>query len=231
MKTEYKYFIPRAISSFILANLKNFIISDPYSGEGGSYRVSSVYLETLNMTSYLDKLNGLSKRLKLRVRWYPSGTHLFNTLELKYKIYDKLVKKRFPVDTNTLKKILLNDHEQTGKDCSDGIQKFILLKKANAMYPFIRIDYIRRAYVGKVDKNVRITFDQDIRCCRYVDFQSLPTIPSLPSRSVIMEIKSHGYFPTWLTYIIKKYGLQRAAISKYVSSVQRLAYNSSLLIK
>jgi len=88
------------------------------------------------------------------------------------------------------------------------------------------------ALFAKTDQAVRITIDSDVLCDRFqgnIDFT--PGIPVLPLHKNILEIKTPGYFPDWLRYIIKKYRLKRESISKYALSVQSMAVNSSMAIK
>ena len=106
------------------------------------------------------------------------------------------------------------------------------LIRVGCFHFFVIINYKRMALFAKTDQAVRITIDSDVFCDRFQgDIDITPNISVLPMHKNILEIKTPGYFPDWLRYIIKKYGLKREAISKYALSVQSLAVNSSMAIK
>ena len=106
------------------------------------------------------------------------------------------------------------------------------LTKVGCFHLFIIVNYRRIALFSKIDQAVRITIDSDVFCDRFQgNIDVTPNISVFPMHKNILEIKTPGYFPDWLRYIIKKYGLKREAISKYALSVQSLAVNSSMAIK
>lgn len=232
-REEYKYFISPVHYSYFLNDLKKFTVFDGSTiNDDGFYHVASIYFENNSLNSYFDKLNGIAKRVKLRLRYYPLSKVKDYKIELKYKFFDKIVKKR----TNIKKALLSSIFEKnsTIKDLEqkdEVLLKFLNFKKINNFFPFIRIDYNRIALIGRVDKNVRITIDQNIKCCRFTgDLSKISNISVFSPGASILEIKTSGYFPFWLTYLVKKYSFKKNAISKYVHSVQKLAVNSSLNI-
>lgn len=231
-REEYKYYVPITIYPHLAEDLKKFTVKDGFAkSKEGFYKVSSIYFENMKMRSYFDKIDGQAKRIKLRSRYYPesrTGTH---NMEFKYKIYDKSIKRKTSINQETLEQILSNKLSElnTNEPFLSDLVKFI---KTNHFLPFIRIDYKRRALYGKNDKNIRITFDTEVKGSRYIkNCTSEPYIPALPGGSMILEIKTPNYFPFWLTTIIKKYSLKKSAISKYTLATQNLAINSSLYVK
>jgi len=229
-RDEYKYMIPLGLYRHLREDIMAFVIPDPHmSPTENHYCVSSTYFENSELQSYLTKINGLAKRYKLRIRTYPTDRGGTTSLEIKYKLYDKCLKQKTTVDKNAQLKLLSNfNNPFSGVKTDPILDRFLKYIRLHNFIPFIQIDYYRAAFYGRRDKKVRITFDSDIRCMRYQQNIPLsPYIPVLPN-SRIMEIKTAGYFPYWLTYCIKKYGLKRTAASKYAYSVQRLAINSSL---
>lgn len=122
---------------------------------------------------------------------------------------------------------------KAGKKIKDPVLlHFFESKKVNNLQPFIRIDYTRKAFLATNDQDVRITFDYNVKCCRFNgNLKTEPHIPVLPPDLGVLEIKTPNYFPFWLSFIIKKYSLKRTAISKYALGVQNLALNSSLIVE
>lgn len=234
IREEYKYHVPITVYPHLVEDLKKFTKMDSYADNaGGFYQVASIYFENMEMKSYCDKIDGLAKRTKLRLRYYPLNLNSEFSVEFKYKILDRCLKRKANINHDLWIKILYDDFTDLQQFENEPILlDFLKFKKAYHFWPFIKIDYKRKALSGKNDKNTRITFDYDVKCSRFLkDASCEPYIPALPSGTIILEIKTPNYFPFWLTSIIKKYSLKKSAISKYALSVQNLAINSSLSIK
>ena len=234
-RTEYKYYLPFHRRAHFLADLRKFTTPDQHAtGRNLSYEVVSIYFDNLELKSYHEKLSGDPRKVKLRVRFYPplDNTGSVN-IELKYKMLDNTIKKRTKIAYESFLDTLQSDFAKLDFDGQDPvISSLACLIRADTFYPFIRVDYRRSAFYARNDHNVRITIDSEVLCNRWLGGMNImPHIPVLPAGVEVLEIKSPNYFPFWLTYIIQKYALSRAAISKYALSVQNLAVNSSLFVK
>jgi SPX domain protein involved in polyphosphate accumulation len=230
-RNEYKYFVPITKYAHLLKDIKLFAVADDNAtNKDGFYTVSSIYFENLQLRSYFDKLDGLARRYKLRLRFYSMENKDEINFELKCKIFNKCIKKKTKFKSQLLPMIL---EENCLEEIKDPILlDFINVKKANGLFPFIRIDYKRKPFFDKNDSNTRITFDYDVNCCRYEeDIDKLPWIPVVPHGNIILEIKTRECFPFWLPYLVKKYSLKKIPISKYLLAVQNVSLNSSLSIK
>jgi len=216
-----------------MQDLKMFTTFDSHlSTKQLYYPVSSIYFENAKLQAYVTKIDGLAKRYKLRIRSYYSQEHVVHMLEIKYKLYDKCLKERMMINPACKEKLILGKQLNSLELLNNPVlEHAVRYQYLSQLVPFIQIDYNRKALFGIRDKQIRITIDFDIKCVRYhVHTNVKPYIPVL-SGAVILEIKTRGYFPYWLTCLVHKYGLKRAAISKYVLSVQRIAMNSSLCVQ
>lgn len=231
-RAEYKYFVPLILFPYIFSDIKKFTNTDKHSlNSNGYYTVSSIYFENEKKQFYLDKVDGLAERIKFRLRFYLDIADEFYFVELKSKLYDRYLKRRIITTINNHFRLVSHPAKNEVLLEDEILRRFSYYKKFYNFIPFIRINYQRYALYDKINNNVRITFDQNIKCCRYWEGQNqIPYIPTLPSDIVVMEVKTKNVFPYWLLYIIKKYSLRRSAISKYVYSVQRLTYNSTFSI-
>ena len=213
--------------------MDNFVELDKHvTKQNRFYPVYSLYFEDFGLSSYHDKLAGQINRLKMRLRFYDLDTSsgLIKT-ELKYKFSDLYLKRQSALDHNLFQKLINKKIFPLDTIKNPETKRFLMIAKYNNFRPFIRIDYERQALYAKNDKNVRITFDKNVKCSRVTTGNLKPfNIRVLPLGTIILEIKTPNYFPYWLTYIIKKYNLKRVAISKYTLAVQNLATNSSLCI-
>ena len=235
-RIEYKYYVPLEIRSFLLKDLQSFTYQDENSckNKDGAYEVSSIYMDNYNLSSYRDKITGKNIRQKVRFRFYPplkEDSYFF--IELKNRGANKINKVKSKISFSLFMEVVKrNSNALKIKDPDPILSHVARLAKVGCFHLFILINYKRIARFAKLDPAVRITIDSNVYCNRFQENIGLkPHIPVVPQRWSILEIKTPGYFPDWMRYIIKKYGLKREAISKYALSVQSLAVNSSMVLK
>ncbi len=72
MRLEYKYIVPSNKLESLRNALLPFVQYDPYSNIRGDkqYTVKSIYLDSRNLKDYRDKIDGVYKRKKVRIRGY-----------------------------------------------------------------------------------------------------------------------------------------------------------------
>lgn len=224
LRIEYKYFIPHSKSSQLLNDLNQFCRPDRH-GKGGSggYKVASIYLDQFNMRGYHQKIEGQNLRTKVRLRFYPSDKTRNSYLEFKQKIFDRIDKqKTFAGDYS----VFFNTAVPKEED-NDLILNMEALKRYTGLKPVVRVDYMRNALFSKTDSTVRVTLDTNVVCARFKGDHSQPHIKVFPAGLDVLEIKSPGHMPYYLSRVIDKYRLQRSAISKYASAIQSISTNSS----
>ena len=221
-REEYKYYIPLRFYPRLMEDLGMFKkMDDNAKVAGDGYHVTSIYFESIELKAYFDKIEGQANREKLRLRHYSTDRKGPLNVELKCKRGNKCIKKKVKVNQDEWDKILRGNYV--------GIELF---RGINHMHPFVRVDYKRKAFFAKNDRNIRITVDYNVRCARFIKgLLRKSYIPAIPPGAIILEIKTPNYFPFWLTAIIKKYSLKKGAISKYTLAVQSLAVNSALSVK
>lgn len=233
IRREHKFLLDQHLLLPLLTDLAPFVVDDDHNLENCRYyKVASVYFDNHELRNYFDKLNGVARRLKTRIRFYPSPYDSNRTYftEFKYKLGELLVKHKTQIDEDAIRHLFSGDYPNFFNNENRILASFAKHLYTNNLFPFVRIDYIRQAFLNKYGYPLRITIDRQVRCCRYrKDFyEHLPHIPAIPDNLNILEIKTEGIYPFWLVAILQKYGLKRGAVSKYVYSVQALARNSSL---
>jgi hypothetical protein len=89
------------------------------------------------------------------------------------------------------------------------------------------LSYQREAYFPEENSGLRITFDEEILARQ--DGLSLREEPGgqplLPSELTLMEIKTPGGLPLWLTHALTRYGVQKTSFSKYGTAYQTQILN------
>ena len=62
--------------------LKGFLRRDRHSGEEGVYRISSLYYDSLDLSCYRNKIDGIKYRRKLRLRVYEDSNMEYGFVEI-----------------------------------------------------------------------------------------------------------------------------------------------------
>jgi SPX domain protein involved in polyphosphate accumulation len=88
--------------------------------------------------------------------------------------------------------------------------------------PVVQVRYVREAYEGLLDNNIRITFDRELSY--KVSERAEVSLNGehwhhYPMTGVILEIKFTEFYPPWLSSIVKCLELHQQSISKYTRSV------------
>ena len=160
------------------------------------------------------------------------------------KKYDKVVYKRRISSTESQ---ALNIFEESA---SDGIKDSQVKKEieyARDYYkdlaPRVLLSYERDAYYSTDDPNFRVTFDSNV-LWRDTDVNLHTGIygnPILPKGYVLMELKTAGGLPLWMTRILSEEKIYKTSFSKYGTAyktilardgkVRQFAYNYKLGMK
>lgn len=90
------------------------------------------------------------------------------------------------------------------------------------LQPKMFVSYEREAYVSQVDGYFRVTFDRNIlfrQEALSLDAQVWGA-PLLPEGTVLMELKTPGGIPLWMTEFLTKNRIFKTAFSKYGTAYQ-----------
>jgi SPX domain protein involved in polyphosphate accumulation len=227
-RQEIKYLVPIKKLPVLKRALEPYTIYDKYSAKrpDNNYTVRSIYFDTLRLDFYHDKIAGLKRRKKLRVRGYDEGSEesiIF--LEIKRKNSQIVSKSRAPIHFKNLTEIIdtgkIGKFKDTLNILENGVQdasNFMYHIYRSNLKPTIKVIYEREAYYYRFSKDFRITLDKNLRSSLVIEPDSLydevGIIYSLPE-FVILEIKIPGELPQWLRDIIAILKLRQQSVSKY----------------
>lgn len=213
---EIKIYLSYAEYLILRPRLTAAMTADCHMTDPGGYQISSLYFDDMYDTAYYEKLDGVSRRSKYRIRIYKQSLNKIH-LEKKEKINNRILKTSIAIDLecyNRLKmgdcSLLLNRTEELAQEVAAKIQSQLLR-------PVIIVDYLREAYTHPLS-NVRITFDKEVSAGLYsFDFLSedLRYFNVFPNKEVILEVKYDQYIPTYISRMIQSAGAPQA-LSKYV---------------
>jgi len=227
-RLEYKYLVSKDAVPRLRKMLQPYVYSDQYSDQNADkqYTVRSLYYDTIHLDFYHDKIAGLKKRIKLRIRGYDElQPESITFLEIKRKNGPVISKSRAPVPYAELVKFINNGDAESSQAFLDRFQNghnearqfFFHLYKSN-LKPTIKIIYEREAFYYKFSQKLRITIDKNLRSSLILNpeflYEEQNVVYSMPRYS-ILEIKIFGDIPFWLQHIIAELQLRHQAISKY----------------
>ena len=232
LKYEYKYLVPMELLPKLRDQVKSFLSQDDNMKFGGSegYTVRSIYFDTPDYRYFHEKIEGLAIRKKVRFRGYNE----FNPknpvyLEIKRKNGKKLRKNRSIVLFSHLNNFFrtCNCDKYVQRDCGlkhpiEDSKRFLFHIHRYSLLPLVLVIYEREAFYGKFDKQLRITFDKNIRSSinpSITDLYEERNIKYSVPNHFVFEVKFYEIFPSWLSSIIRTMELKLDAFSKFSTCV------------
>lgn len=213
---EWKHEINKADYFELCARLSAVAYPDK-NGINGRYNVHSLYFDDLSDTALMEKINGVSRREKFRIRYYDFNTSVIN-LEKKSKLDKLCVKDSEQLSEVQVKNILRGDINWMIKSEKPLIREFYLKIKNKGLRPKTIVDYTRDAFTFPAG-NVRVTLDYNIRTgLGSTDFlnQNGVTIPA-GNPVVILEVKWDDFLPDIIRDAVQLKGRRVSAFSKYAA--------------
>lgn len=231
---ECKFLIDEDIYKKIQDKLLEYMELDEYNKTHEFYTISNIYYDTPD--SYLIR-NSLSKPVykeKLRLRSYgvPKNDD---------KVYLEIKKKFCGVVNKRRTKLKLNeayDFIRTGKkpELKKYMNKQVLneieyILKIYSLEPKLYLAYDRKAMFGKESRDLRITFDTNIRTRRYdLKLESGDYGENLlQSGKWLMEVKAEKNIPLWLSKLLSEYRIFKTSFSKYGKEYERMLLRNRIL--
>ena len=98
------------------------------------------------------------------------------------------------------------------------------------LHPVVFLSYEREAYYSLCGDDFRITFDENIKCREdelFID-SDIFGIPVLDKDTILLEIKTSGAIPLWMTKFLTINKIYRTSFSKYGSVYQNIILKREL---
>jgi len=223
---EFKYIIKKNVSEAIQNEVKNFTKIDSYASNKSKYLVRSLYFDNNLFTNFHEKVDGIKKRYKFRIRTYTDHDD-FNTplfLEMKGRNNLRTYKVRTKINKNDLnlfykqKNLLDLKHKYLNNKL---IEQYIFDSYKKKIIPKVLIDYNRLPLINKNGLYFRLTFDSNIKACSSNNiFNSTNSWKACIPGNDILEVKFDFTIPPWFHRIIQSYQLKRISVSKFVLGIE-----------
>lgn len=213
---ELKYIISLREYHLLKPLLENVMILDENSIEDCKYSVRSMYFDTLDDLDYKDKMYGIEKRKKVRIRIYNLDDSLIK-IEIKSKRNNLMCKEIMKTDRALLDNIINNQYNKFLDIDNEMSKKLYLYFSLNKVDPKVIIEYQREAYYYPFS-NIRVNFDMNIKANFYnknIFDNNLNFIPIADNNSIVLELKFREFVPTWLKDILSSIKMNRSTFSKY----------------
>lgn len=222
---ENKYLINSLQIEELKHRLAPVVKLDPILGERKFYSIRSLYFDDNHDTCLNQVLNGLSKRVKYRIRFY-NFNEKYIVLEKKYKINNMTRKVSCEITKEQALDIINNCNLNVSKKNPRLLNEFYLKIRSDGFSPKIIIDYDRIPFVYDAG-TVRITIDHNLSFSYDIKGffnKDIMRIPLMDTGYSILEVKYNGFMPDFIRYCIQIKGLELSSYSKYKNG--RLALKS-----
>lgn len=197
----------------IRQRLRAVAYPDPHAIDG-KYLIRSLYFDNLYDKALMEKVNGLSRREKFRIRYYNGDTSVIH-LEKKSKI-DRLGNKQSASLTKEEAQSIVDGNIDWMAESKYPVVKELYSKmKIQGLAPKTIVDYTREPFIFPAG-NVRVTLDYNIRSGMYcTDFLNPDCVTVPVSESIILEVKWDGFLPDIIRDAIALEDRREGAFSKY----------------
>ena len=211
---EWKHEINQADLFVLRQRLRAVTTPDPHAVDG-KYLIRSLYFDNAADKALREKLDGVSRREKFRIRYYNADTSLIH-LEKKSKIGGLGKKQSADLTAVQAQDIVKGSLDWMAGSAEELIYELYVKMRTQGLRPKTIVDYTREPFIFGPG-NVRVTLDYNIRtgssCSDFLN-PDCPTIPA-GEAPIILEVKWDSYLPDIIRDAVRLPGRRVTAFSKY----------------
>ena len=215
LRHEWKHLISPPEDQVLSGRLRRLFPHDRHAGPDGSYRVTSLYFDTPYDTALREKLDGVDRREKFRLRYYGELPG-FLKLEKKFKVDGLCGKRSARLTLEEAERLLageLNFLLERGEPLLAELYSKI---QGQGLQPRAVVCYDREAFLY-APGNVRVTLDRNLRTgLSPLDFLRPERFALKPLEGLtVLEVKYDAFLPELVRLAVQVPGRRAAACSKY----------------
>lgn len=217
---ELKYMLTTKQKELILKAIEPYMALDKY----GRTTIRNIYFDTDTYRLIRHSIEKPAYKEKLRIRSYEqarSDSTVF--VELKKKYASVVYKRRLSLpERSAMEWAAGNKPDMSRSQISDEIDYF--MQYYETLHPVVFLSYEREAYYCKNGDDFRITFDDNI-LCRQNNLSLTAEVGGdslLEDGMVLMEVKTSGGIPLWLTSVLSEEHIYKSSFSKYGTAYQNI---------
>lgn len=202
---------------FVLRQRLRAVMQPDAHAVDGRYRIRSLYFDTPEDRALREKLDGVSRREKFRIRYYNGDTG-FIQLEKKCKRGGLGWKEQTQLTERQARDIAAGRFDAVDPGGDALLGELCRKARTERLRAKTIVDYTREPFVYGPG-NVRVTLDEDIRtglsCADFLDPDCV-TVPA-PDARPLMEVKWDAFLPDIIRDAVQLPGRQVGAFSKYAA--------------
>lgn len=217
-RVEIKYLLSEEKYNYFRSRVNEYMEDDEY----GLSKIASIYYDSENYDVIRQSMEKPRYKEKLRLRAYGAvddDSKVFLELKKKYAgiVYKRRVALKYREALDYLNKGLYPAGDSQILREIDYFIRFHNIKKATL------VEYERIASYGRECKDIRITYDKNIRYSfNTYDFNAPGEVKDiLKPGERLMEIKVPGAMPLWLSLILSDLQIYPVSYSKYGTASKR----------
>ena len=215
LRHELKHQISPQEDLVLAGRLRKLFRRDAHAGADGTYRITSLYFDTPYDAALREKLDGVDRREKFRLRYY-GGDPDWLKLEKKYKINGLCGKRSARLSRGEAEALLSGEHGFLLRRGEPLLQELYSKLRGHGLAPRTVVCYDREAFLY-APGHVRVTLDRKIRAGRSpLDFLhperiQIPVLEGL----TVLEVKYDAFLPDLVRMAVQVPDRQAGACSKY----------------
>lgn len=224
---ENKYLLDDAAYRLFYNDLLAFMEPDDYNKKHEFYAITNLYFDTEHDSLIRNSLAKPKYKEKLRLRAYGvpnEDTKVY--LEIKKKVFGLVNKRRTALKLQEAYEFVRTGIEPEYKTYMNKqvLEEIGYLLQRYDLQPKVYLAYERKALFSRESRDLRITFDTNIRSRRYSlhmeqgDFGE----PLIEDGKWLMEVKAEKTIPLWLSKLLSEHGLYRTSFSKYGNEYKKM---------
>ncbi|MFM9278584.1 polyphosphate polymerase domain-containing protein [Paenibacillus jiagnxiensis] len=229
---ESKYLLNGRAYRRLYQDLLEYMEPDEYNKQHEFYSISNLYFDTVHDSLIRASLAKPKYKEKLRLRAYgvpEKDAKVY--LEIKKKVFGLVNKRRTALKLDEAYEFVRTGQAPELRDYMNRqvVNEISYFLRLYDLQPKVYLAYERKALFCKNNRDLRITFDTNIRSRRY-DLsleQGDYGEQLLEEDQWLMEVKAEKTVPVWLSVMLSEHKLYRTSFSKYGNEYKKMLKNSS----
>lgn len=230
---EHKYMLDRETFEKVIKIMDEHMVMDSHNEGHTPYTIANIYFDTPDDYLIRTSLSKPEYKEKLRLRAYgvpDADTKVF--LEIKKKFKGIVNKRRTKLKLSEAYRFVSSGKAPEVKEYMNAqvLRELEYFLKIYNLSPKLYLAYDRIAYFEKDNKDLRISFDMNIRSRRYDLALEKGDHGErlLPDGVYLMEIKTSLAKPLWLTHMLTDFDIKRTRFSKYGTEFKNMINHTEI---
>ena len=215
MRHEWKHQISPPEDLVLSGRLRRLFVHDSHAGPDGSYRITSLYFDTPYDAALREKLDGVDRREKFRLRYYEEDPAWLK-LEKKFKRSGLCGKRSARLSREEGERLLAGELNFLLERKEPLLAELYSKLRGNLLAPRTVVCYDREAFLY-APGNVRVTLDRNLRTgLSPLDFLRPERFPLKPLAGLtVLGVKYDAFLPDLVRLAVQTPDRRAGGWSKY----------------